>query len=89
MQESAASDVRSVEISKADSVRATRAFPKTLQDIPITYVNNTGIDDPEFSVVVFTNNQNPSSTNFQQMAWKARNIMHFHALISAVWSFEC
>eukprot|EP00243_Klebsormidium_subtile_P000496 TRINITY_DN1082_c0_g1_i2.p1 TRINITY_DN1082_c0_g1~~TRINITY_DN1082_c0_g1_i2.p1 ORF type:complete len:246 (+),score=54.92 TRINITY_DN1082_c0_g1_i2:679-1416(+) len=70
METSAASDMKSIEV---DSLKANgvRAFHTIEQDIPITYVNNTNIFDPEFSVVVFgANNDNPSNINHKNVAWK-------------------
>lgn len=64
----AAPGVRSIGRSAAGGLRAAAVE----QDIAITYVNNTGIDDPEFSVVVFTKDQNTANINYKTVAWKVR-----------------
>lgn len=48
--------------SKAGGVKAA----STQADIPITFVNNTGTDDPTLSVVVFTKSGSDRSVT----AWK-------------------
>lgn len=44
-----------------------------LMDIPITYINATDQEDPEFSVVVFQRDANPANARFKDMAWKVRS----------------
>lgn len=63
--------------------------PVVQEDIPIHYINATGLEDPEFEVVVFQRDENSANARYKDVAWKVSSLSKCGALLCSIFHAAC